>query len=175
MLSYLPLRTYVLPLLIIGSIFSLKGQEKEQEAPEEQPISRYKGWKLEFAVPFNRFTIYGGAGWGVGVVLLAPQYYIRNNISMGLQLEVEGGSLYDYLFPFLTFMGTYDYYFTNEENRPSLGVGVGVGNGGLVVSPRFKYHRDWFIFHSSYDINIGDKVPNGVRLGVAFTLFGKKK
>ena len=172
-MSYLPLRTYLLSLLIIGGIFSLKGQEKEQEAPEEPPISRYKGFKLEFAIPYNRFAIYGREGWGVGVGLLAPQYYIRNNISIGLQLEMDIGSLYDHLFPFLTFMATYDYYFTNEENRPSLGVGMGVGNGGLVVSPRFKYHLDWFIFHSSYDINT--HIPNGFRVGMAFTLFGKAK
>ena len=167
MFSYLPLRTYVLPLLIISSIFSLKGQEKEQEAPEEQTIKRYKGFKLEFAVPVNRFAIYPEGGFGLGLVLLAPQYYIRSNISMGLQYEADVGLLA----ASQTFMVTGDYYFTNKKNRISLGLGVGTGNGGGVVSPRFKLHRDWFIIHSSYNIS----AFGGLRVGVAFTLFGKKK
>ena len=45
----------------------------------------------------------------------------------------------------------------------------------LVVSPRFKYHLDSFILHLGYDINIGEEVPNGVRFGRGFTLFGEKK
>ena len=63
MRSYLPLRTYVLSLLIIGSIFSLKGQEKEPKAPEEQPITRYKGFKLEFGRPFYSAFLYQGEGF----------------------------------------------------------------------------------------------------------------
>ena len=184
MFSYLPLRTYVLSLLIISSIFSLKGQEEEPKspkeqpkAPEEQPIKHYKGFKLEFAAPFNRFTLYQGEGLGVGVVYFAPQYYIRSNISMGLQYELDVALLYDYLLPIQTFMVTGDYYFTNKEIRPSLGMGVGLGSAFLVVSPRFKLHLDWFIFHLSYDININihEEFPNSFRFGIAFTLFGRKK
>ena len=186
MFSYLPLRTYVLPLLIIGSIFSLKGQEKEHKTPEEQPIKRYKGWKLEFGAPLTRFSIYEGGGLALGIAYLAPQRYIHNNISMGPQFELDfGAGLID-----LTFMATGDYYFGNGVNRPSLGLGVGisshvpfsilsetdaVSSTNLVVSPRFKYHLDWFLLHLGYDINIDDEIPNVVRLGMAFTLFGRKK
>ena len=59
-LSYLPLRTYLLSLLIIGGIFSLKAQEKEPKSPEEQTIKRYKVLKLELAAPLTRFSFYGG-------------------------------------------------------------------------------------------------------------------
>ena len=176
-MSYLPLRTYLLSLLIIGGIFSLKGQEKEPKSPEEQTIKRYKGFKLELATPFTRFSFYGGAGIGVGVVYFAPQYYIRNNISIGLQYELEVAGLYDYLLPLQTFMVTYDSYFTNKEIRTSLGMGIGLGSALLVVSPRFKLHLPGVTLHSSYDININihEEFPNSFRLGMSFTLFGKKK
>ena len=182
MFSYLPLRTYVLSLLIIGSIFSLKGQEKEQEAPEEQPIKRYKGFKLEFAAPFNRFALYQGFELGLGIAYLAPQYYIHNNISVGLQYEyavVVDDLHFD---EFHTYMATGDYYFTNGAIRPALGLGLGLTSykdnetiTALALSPRFKLHLDWFILHLSYDINIHEEVPNSFRFGIAFTLFGKKK
>ena len=236
MLSYLPLRTYVLPLLIIGSIFSLKAQEEEPKAPEEEPIKRYKGFKLEFAV-FTRLSIYaespveiantleegdGGESigeaigkYGFGIVHLAPQYYINNNISVGLQYEYDR-ALYNIA---NIFMATGDYYLGNGGIRPAFGLGVGlnfhkqinfddiasdIGDSfaniintlvgeeeeeedssstidseesitTLVLSPRFKLHMNWFILHLGYDINIDEKVPNGLRLGIAFTLFGKKK
>ena len=180
MFSYLPLRTYVLSLLIIGSIFSLKGQEKEQEAPEEQPITRYKGFKLEFSAPFNRLAFYGGEESGFGLGLLAPQYYIRNNISVGLQYE-------NHLYFSHIFMATGDYYFTNGKYRPALGLGVGLNrhetsvdlgfSGGihrggfyksintLVLSTRFKFHLDWFNFNLNYDVNIHRQVPNSFQFG----------
>ena len=217
MFSYLPLRTYVLPLLIIGSIFSLKAQE-------EQTIKRYKGWKIEFGVPFTRFSFYDESPadivnplegrnigepigrLGFGVVHIAPQYYIHNNISVGLQYE------YDYAFYNTAniFSATGDYYFGKGKNRAALGLGVGfnihkqinftdldidilnalTSEGKveeipptipektittLVVSPRFKFHLDSFILHLGYDINTREEVSNGVRFGIAFTLFGEKK
>ena len=190
MFSYLPLRTYVLSLLIIGSIFSLKGQEKEQEAPEEQPITRYKGFKLEFSAPFNRLAFYRGEEGGFGLGLLAPQYYIRNNISVGLQYE-------NHLYFSHIFMATGDYYFTNGKYRPALGLGVGLNHhetfvdrgfsggiyrGGfyksintLVLSTRFKFHLDWFNFNLNYDVNIHRQVPHSFQFGIGYTLFGKEK
>ena len=171
MFSYLPLRTYLLSLLIIGGIFSLKAQEKEHKAPEEQTIKRYKGFKLELAIPFNRFAIYQDGALGSGLIYLAPQYYIHNNISVGLQYEadfnlVQGEASH-------SFMVTSDYYLTNGKNRPSVGLGVGAGNGYLVFSPRFKLHLPWIALHSSYDINT--HVHSSFRLGAAITLFGKAK
>ena len=232
MFYYLPLRTYVLPLLIIGSIFSLKGQE----APEEQPIKRYKGFKLEWGL-LTRLSYYdespadivnplegrdigegiveigetiGRFGWGI--IHLAPQYYIHNNISVGLQYEFDF-ALYNAAH---IFTATGDYYLGNGVIRPALGLALGLNFHkqrnfdklgkeitdslmdittelgreveieveedlepetltALVISPRFKLHLDSFILHLSYDINIGEEVPNGVRLGVASTLFGRKK
>ena len=203
MFSYFPFRTYVLPLLIIGSIFSLKGQEeKEQEAPEEQPITRYKGFKLEFGAPLTRLSfyeggllgvykgrllgIYDGGAVGIGLAYFAPQYYIHNNISVGTQFEL------DLVHEFITttYMATGDYYFGNGAIRPSLGLGMGISSyvpefvlsysgpasiTAWVLSPRFKLHLPWITLHSSYDINIGEDIPNSWRLGMAFTLFGKAK
>ena len=235
MLSSFPLRIYLLSLLIIGSIFSLKAQD-------EQPIKRYKGFKLEFAA-LTRVSIYdenpldiansleleesgigddiddigediGRLGWGI--IHLAPQYYIHNNISVGLQYEFDR-ALYNTAHIFSV---TGDYYFGNGKIRTSLGLGVGLNFhkqknfddlasdiedsfvgiinrflGGedddddeeeedtiepesitaLVLSPRFKLHLSSFIIHLGYDINVHEKIPNGLRLGIAYTLFGKKK
>ena len=240
MLSSFPLRIYLLSLLIIGSIFSLKAQDEKPKAPEEQPIKRYKGFKLEFAA-LTRVSIYdespvdiansleleesgigddiddigediGRFGWGI--IHLAPQYYIHNNISVGLQYEFDR-ALYNTAHIFSV---TGDYYFGNGKIRPALGLGVGLNFhkqtnfddlasdiedsfvgiinrllGGeddeeeeedtiepesitaLVLSPRFKLHLSSFIIHLGYDINVHEKIPNGLRLGIAYTLFGKKK
>ena len=74
-----------------------------------------------------------GVGLTPGGVIayLAPQYYINNNISVGLQYEFDILllSLDEYLRDDdMTFMVTGDYYFGNGVIRPSLGLGVGVNS-----------------------------------------------
>ena len=123
------------------------------------------------AIPFNRFAIYQDGALVPGLIYLAPQYYIHNNISVGLQYEadfnlVQGEASH-------SFMVTSDYYLTNGKNRPSVGLGVGAGNGYLVFSPRFKLHLPWIALHYSFDINT--HVHSSFRLGAAITLFGKAK
>ena len=150
--------------------------------------------------------------FGFGIIHLAPQYYIHNNISVGLEYEFDF-ALYNTAH---IFTATGDYYFFNGAIRPALGLALGLNFHqqrnferlrkeitdslmdiatelgreveialendlepetltALVVLPRFKLHLDSFILHLSYDINIGEEVPNGVRLGVASTLFGSRK
>ena len=153
MFSYLPLRTYVLPLLIIGSIFSLKAQE-------EQTIKRYRGWKMEFGIPFTRFSVYDEnpgdianpldgsdigedivetrGKYGFGILYFAPQYYIHNNISVGFQYEFDAA----YYNTAHIFMGTSHCYLGNGAVRPSLGLGLGL-----------NFHKRTNIDDISNDVN----------------------
>ena len=67
--------------------------------------------------------------FGPVIAYLAPQHYINNNISVGLQYEFDITLL---LFGYFggdsdqIFMATGDYYFGNKNIRPALGLGVGV-------------------------------------------------
>ena len=89
----------------------------------------------------------------MGVVYLAPQYYIGYDINIGLQYELEVAGLYDYLLPLQTWGWSHTTpILPTEEIRTSLGMGIGLGSALLVVSPRFKLHLPGVTLHSSYDI-----------------------
>ena len=192
-LSYTPFRTCLLALLIIGSVFSLKAQDGQEES--------YRGFKLELGLPFTRFNIYSedpsqvglenvvgdAALLGISLGYLAPQYYINNNISAGLEFE--------FYFSTSNFTSTYlatgDYYLGDSWLRPAFGLGVGitshratfeileaetdVSTTAFTVSPRVKLHLAFFNINVNYDINLDEAVPHTLQFGIGWTLFGSRK
>ena len=99
---------------------------------------------MEFGIPFTRLSVYDEnpgdianplegsdigedivetrGKYGFGILYIAPQYYIHNNISVGFQYEFDA-SFYNTAH---TFMGTSHCYLGNGAVRPSLGLGLGL-------------------------------------------------